>query len=179
MEGPIGEMASQRVYDALDRLKTARHVHVPTGMAISDEEISGKDLRKGMKVAAVYKAMNEGIDFVEILGVTGIDQKYGDGGVKYSSVAEACTAEGVRGVAGLEKKMAAASKERGYGHHFYLVLRDINNGDTGAWYYPFHGRWSRGSGAESLTFFLLKPTVAEGSAMRILLQRLEEAVRGK
>jgi len=33
-----------------------------------------------------------------------------------------------------------------------MVARDLEDGKEGPWYYLFNGRWSRGSGAEALTF---------------------------
>ena len=41
-----------------------------------------------MKLSASYSKVNEGTDYLEVLGFTGNDQKYGEGGVKYNSVQE-------------------------------------------------------------------------------------------
>lgn len=111
-------------------------------------KVRGNTLKRGMLLAAYYNNFNEGTDFIEILGVTGNDQKYGEGGVKYNSVKECFQANGVRSLKQLEEK--DSENEYGYGH--YLVAKDLIRGESGAWYYLFEGRWSRGSGAEALSF---------------------------
>jgi hypothetical protein len=117
--------------------------------------VRGNTLRRGMLVSASYKQFNEGTDYVEILGVTGNDEKYGEGGVKYNSVKECLQANGVRSLKQLEEK----DNEGEYGYSHYLVAKDLlakeddpEDHKSGAWYYLFEGRWCRGSGAEALSF---------------------------
>ena len=115
--------------------------------------VRGNMLKRGMKVSASYSSVNEGTDYIEVLGFTGNDQKYGEGGVKYNSVKDMFRANRVNSLKHLEQK----DDQNEYGFHHYMVARDIDpaadkKGDEGPWYYIFKGRWCRGSGAEPLSF---------------------------
>jgi len=120
----------------------------------ADKKVKGGSLQKGMKVAAAYNHYNQGVDFVEILGVTGTEKKYGEGGVKFKSVKDAMKSIGVKSLKAMEDWQDNSGLE--YGHHFYLYCKDLQTGDEGAWYYLYEGRWARGSGAEKLSFVTLK-----------------------
>lgn len=116
--------------------------------------VRGNTLKRGMKLSASYSKVNEGTDYLEVLGFTGNDQKYGEGGVKYNSIQEIFRV--TRGVSTL-KQLEEHDNKNEYGYHHYMVARDIDpnstaKGEEGAWYYIFEGRWSRGSGAEPLSF---------------------------
>ena len=110
--------------------------------------VRGNTLKRGMLLAADYNRVNKGTDYIEILGVTGNEEKYGEGGVKYNSVRECLQANGVRSLKQLEEK----DQENEYGYDHYLVAKDLLDGRSGPWYYLYNGRWSRGSGAEPLSF---------------------------
>jgi len=110
--------------------------------------ITSKSLTKGMKVAASYNKYNQGFDIYEIIGFTGSDEKYGEGGVKFDSAKELLKAYGVKNF----KQLEALQDENEYGCHSYLEVRDLNTGEQGPWFYLFEGRWSLGSGAEALSF---------------------------
>ena len=121
---------------------------------IADGAIKGTELKKGDLVAARYNAYNQGMQLYEILGVTDNDEKYGEGGVKFNSVKDCMKKNGVSSLKALEEKQSEGGKE--YGHHFYLVVKDLEDGDEGPWFYLFKGRWARGSGAEALSFVKVK-----------------------
>ena len=110
--------------------------------------VRGNALRRGMLVSARYNRFNQGEDFIEILGVSGDEKKYGEGGIKYNSVKECLQANGVRSLKELEEK----DRHNEYGYHHYLFAKDIIDGDSGPWYYLSEGRWCRGTGAEPLSF---------------------------
>ena len=110
--------------------------------------VRGNTLKRGMKLAAFYNAVNEGVDYIEVLGFTGNDQKYGEGGVKYNSAKHMLQANSVKTLKHLETK----DNTREYGYHHYMVAKDLEEGNEGPWYYLYNGRWSRGSGAEALSF---------------------------
>lgn len=132
---------------------------VPAGYKMGDN-VQGKSLKAGMKVLAYYNSTNEGVDVVEILGVTNNDQKYGKGGVKFQSVKEMMESHNCRTLAQVENVDHFRDENHDdWGYHTYLVVRDLNhnmvesNGeDFGPWYYVFENRWCRGSGAEKLSF---------------------------
>ena len=117
-------------------------------------------LKRGMTVLASYNKYNQGVELVEILGFTDNDEQYGAGGVKFDSLEELMSAKNVTSIAGLE----ALQEKEPYGHHFYMVIRDLENGDEGPFYYFFEGRIVRGSGAEPLTFTEVKKVKSTNEA---------------
>jgi hypothetical protein len=101
------------------------------------KKLNGGALQAGMVVFAVHDKYNTGAQLYEILGFSeGSDRE----DVKYKSVKEAYKAHGVSSLKALEDKEVR------------LVVKDLEDGDTGAFFYIFEGRWSYGSGAEPLTF---------------------------
>lgn len=102
--------------------------------------VSGNALKKGDIVTGSYNHYNQGMDLYEILGVTDRD----DEKPNYDSVKAVMQKYGVSSLKGIE--------ELDNGDKIYLVVRDLEDGDEGAWFYVFKGRWCRGSGAEALTF---------------------------
>jgi hypothetical protein len=122
--------------------------------------VKGGAIAKGMTCIAHYDKYNQGCDLIEILGVTDNDAKYGDGGVKFNSVKDLMKAKGVSSLNALEKFQDDATDKDGkklaYGHHFYIVAKDLARNESGAWYYLSEGRWARGSGAEPITFVLVE-----------------------
>lgn len=101
------------------------------------KKVNGGALEAGMVVFAVHDKYNTGARVYEVKGFTaGEDSE----DVKYKSVKEAYKALGVSSLKGLEDKDVR------------MVVKDIEDGDEGAFFYIFEGRWSYGSGAEPLTF---------------------------
>lgn len=62
------------------------------------------------------------------------------------------SANGVNNLRALEKKQ----DKNEYGYHSYMIVKDLEAGDSGAWVYLSKGKWARGSGADKMTFTLLK-----------------------
>lgn len=114
--------------------------------------VRGNTLKAGMLLLATYNQFNTGADLVEVLGFTDTDVAYGEGGVVFKDVKDVFKKEGVSSLKALEIKQNLNE----YGHHTYMVVRDVDGGDSGARYYLFEGRWSRGSGAEALSFTLME-----------------------
>jgi len=123
--------------------------------------VIASQLKRGMKVMAVYNSTNEGFDFVEILGVYALHKWHEhDDEIKkhehvFSSVKDALTSLDVTSFNDIIEK----------GFTLRLIIRDIeprNEGgeesgcEEGDWYYLFNNRFCRGSGAEPLSFFVLK-----------------------
>lgn len=143
-----------------------------------DRNLTGKQLVKGMKVAAYYDASSFGFgcDTVEILGVTGDDQQYGKGGVKFDSVEAALKYYNCKTFEMLE----ATQNEHEYGYHSYLYARDLfktndlDEYNEGPWYYLYNGRWSCGSGAVPLSFIeiITLEEEAKRAESRIEVRRL-------
>lgn len=114
--------------------------------------VNGLGLSKGMVVLATYNSHNQGSRLYEILGVTGHEEKYGEGGVKFNSVKECLQHYNVNSL----KELEDLQDKNEYPNHSYLVVRDLNDNDSGPWFYLYKGRWSRGSGAEALSFYTVE-----------------------
>ncbi len=121
------------------------------------KRLNGKQLERGMKVLASHNQFNQGVNVFEILGVSDVSVQYGEGGVAYQSVKATLIANDVKTLKALEAK--DDKNEYGYSHH--LWVRDLENNEKGPWVYLFEGRWSVGSGAEALSFSLLKRSTQE------------------
>jgi hypothetical protein len=63
----------------------------------------------------------------------------------------------VKSLADLETKQDLLE----YGFHSYMVCKDLNDGQEGPWFYLHDARWSRGSGAEALSFVLMEEVTPE------------------
>ena len=110
-------------------------------------QVKATALKKGMRLGCAYNSTNTGVEFVEILGLTDADDKYGESGkVKFDSVKDAMAHYKVGSLAALEKLDGHEDAPR-------LVCKDLGDNSTGAWYYLYKGRYVRGSGAEALTFY--------------------------
>ena len=118
----------------------------------AERNIQGRTIAKGMLVLASYNDANQGADLCEVLGFTGDDEKYGNGGVKFDSVKDLFTHYGVKSLWALEE----LQDEKEYGYASYMVVRDLDTGESGSWFYLYEGRWCRGSGAEPLSFTLMQ-----------------------
>jgi FAD synthase len=110
------------------------------------------ELKKGMIVLATYNAYNQGAEVYEILGLTDDDEKYGEGGIKFDSVRELLKNKNAKSL----KELEDIQSKNKYGYHSYLYVRDLNDKEEGPWFYLYNGFWSRGSGAEKLSFWLLE-----------------------
>ncbi len=111
--------------------------------------VSSKSLKPGDIIGATYKATNEGADVYEFIGFSGTEKEYGEGGKKYNTLKEVFESEGVHSNKELEEKQ----DKNKYGNETYMIVKDLETGEQGPWFYLFKGRWSRGSGAEALTFW--------------------------
>jgi hypothetical protein len=114
--------------------------------------IRSTQLKEGDYFIGSYNSYNQGADVYRFNGITGDDVKYGEGDIKFKSVKDCLKFYQVKSL----KELEALQDENEYGFHSYMNVTDINNGDTGSWFYVYKGRWSRGSDAEALTFTLLQ-----------------------
>jgi hypothetical protein len=109
-------------------------------------------LEAGMTVLASYNKYNQGADIYQILGWSDTDKKYGEGAIKFKSIAEVFAAKKVKTLKALED----LDEGLPYGHSVYMVVKDLEDGTSGAWFYLHEGSWVRGSGAEKLSFTLVE-----------------------
>lgn len=120
--------------------------------------ITSRSLISGMKVNAAYNDTNQGDDDYEFLGFTGDKYKYGEdefgntAEIKFKSSKELLKHYNVKSFKALEE----LQDKNEYGFRSHMVVRDLKTDKIGAWFYLHHGRWSRGSGAEPLSFTLLE-----------------------
>lgn len=115
----------------------------PRGYSIGNP-VRATELVAGMSVAATYNKYNHGTDFIKVLGFNTTN----DDKVQYRSVRELFRATGTRSLDELSDRHEAHMVAQ-------EILEDGRLGDRGGWYYPFEGRWARGSGAEPLSFRML------------------------
>lgn len=103
--------------------------------------MNGGALKKGDVVFAAHDQYNTGAELYEVLGF-GKDDK-----VKFDSVKAAYAQTGTKTLKELEAWNDENTKDE-----VRLIVRDLNGGEEGDFFYLFQGRWSYGSGAEPLTF---------------------------
>lgn len=110
-----------------------------------DKPTNGGALKKGDVVFAVHDKYNTGAELYEILG-------FGNGNkVEFDTVKDALKARGVTSLKALEKFNTENEDKE-----VRLLVKDLESGESGDWFYLFEGRWAYGSGAEPLSFSLVK-----------------------
>ena len=119
---------------------------------VMKKKVSANALEKGMLVMASYNQYNQGAQLYEIIDI--IDKSAKDDSYKkenaYPSVKAMLKAHNAKSLAELE------AKETEDGLRFSLFVKDIEDNDSGPWFYLYKGAWVRGSGAEKLTFTLVE-----------------------
>ena len=123
--------------------------------------VKGSQLAKGMIVLATYSSTNQGTDLYEILGIADDDTEE----VKYASVKEAMKVNNLMTL----KAMEDIEEKK----PFRLVVKNLEDNTSGAWFYLFQGRWSRGSGAEKLSFVLMEETHASSKKQSGFLTKVK------
>jgi len=126
--------------------------------------ILGRSLKKGDLVGTAYNRYNQGFCAVEILGISLAEDKYGESGAHFDTVREALDhyidRHEPKSLKRLYKVGCEIEEALEYGHHHYLIVRDLNpeSGDDGIFgmYLNENGRWCRGSGEEPVSFFGLE-----------------------
>jgi len=116
--------------------------------------IRANRMAKGKIYGMSYKGGNQGQDIIRLLGYSDVTPKYGDGGVVFNTLKDVKKKYGVKNMRELEKIDDKLNLP--YGHGIYMWVESLPSGSKGPWYYPFNGRWSRGSGAEKITFWEVK-----------------------
>lgn len=106
------------------------------------------ELKAGMIVLAAYNDYNQGAQLYEIQGVTSGKEHHGvnDETPHYASVREMLEDLDAGDLNDVENEGWAPR----------LVVKDLEDGDSGAWFYIHEGEWVRGSGAEKLLFTLAR-----------------------
>jgi len=140
---------------AVDRIAAVKAGHVDVTLSTGKtyravKSIGGRTLKKGQVVFVSYKGGTVGVN--EVLGFTGHEEKYGEGGVEYETVRELCKARGVKSL----KALGELQNKPAYGHKNYLVVKDLDSGGSGPWYYLYEARWAMGTGAVKLSFTLME-----------------------
>ena len=108
--------------------------------------VRASQLKRGMLIAVSYQSRVA--FYAEVLGFTGNDKKYGEGGVQYNSQKELLAGNNVKNL----KELEELDDKNEYGYHHYMKARDLVNKEEGAWLYVYKGRWSIGSGADKVSF---------------------------
>ena len=127
-------------------------IETKNGIFIPDKPIKSSQLQAGDYIIGFYNSYNQGADVYQFNGFTGHEKKYGEGPVKFKNAKELFAAYGVKSY----KELEEFQDQYEYGHASYMNVKDIDSGDEGSWFYLYKGRWARGTGAETLSFYLLK-----------------------
>lgn len=141
--------AKQMVRDFKDGKETYEFKNGDTYKFV--KSVAGNKLEKGMVVMASYNSTNQGAQIYEIKGFTDAVEKYGESGVKFDSIDAVFKANKVTSL----KALMDLEDKNEYGRHTYMVVKDLEDNDEGAWFYLYKGSWARGSGAEKLTFYVV------------------------
>jgi len=144
--------------------------------------IHGKSLREGDIVLIKYNFTNCGVGIYKIHGVTDCKNKYGEGedisALSFKSVKEVLKKYDAKTLEDLKIKqhefMVAQGVKDTYGHDSHLYVEDLSDGERGGWFYISENKWCRGSGAEPLSFTLLKEYVFSDSEME---SKREEGIK--
>lgn len=142
---------------AVDAAKGGEIIHTKKGNFKATKSIKSTELKPGDIFMGSYNQVNQGANIYEFLGITDDSTKYGEqfeknGKIAFKTVKECLKYYKVSSLKALED----LQDKNEYGYHSYMCVKDLIDGDEGAWFYLFRGRWSRGSGAEPLSFTLLQ-----------------------
>lgn len=136
-----------------DVLSSGEVIETKKGKFKPVKPIKSGNLKKGDYFLGYYSKYNQGADIYKFNGFTGDETAYGEGKITlYSSLKDLLKKYNVKKLSELE----ALQNENEYGYQSYMNVTDVDSGETGSWFYLYKGRWSRGSGAEYLSFHLLK-----------------------
>ena len=111
--------------------------------------ISSTKLEPGMFVLISYNSTNQGADIYEFMGYT--DDPNKQDVVKYKTIQELKDKYKVASLPKLENVELDNSDI-----DFAMIVKDVKTEEVGGWFYLYEGKWSRGSGAESLSFTLIE-----------------------
>jgi hypothetical protein len=114
-------------------------------------KIQYKSMVPGGIYGESYNAYNTGFDVFVFDGFSDVTPKYGEGGPRYPNITAIQQKYDVHNLNQVEYLGDKLDME--YGHGIYLCTTSLTMGLSGCYYYVFKGRWSRGSGAEPLTFW--------------------------
>lgn len=108
------------------------------------------NLKAGQKYFIYHKSSSGGFsDLMTFLGFSGIEEKYGEGGPKFKTLADVKKEYGASNMKDLEN--LDKKNNLPYGHNIYMWVQG-EDGDKGAYYYIFKGRWVWGSSANQIAF---------------------------
>ncbi len=125
----------------------------------------------GTIMMASYNSYNQGADVLEVLGYSTTKD---EDTANFASLKDAAKAFGVKTLNALEDAVNAANGG-GYGGGIHMVVKDLEDGKSGGWFYVSQGRFCRGSGAERLSFTKLEQVTAESVAEDEFDTDIEEA----
>ncbi len=111
-----------------------------------NKKITATTLEAGQIVLGSTKNSAE---VYEILGFA-YDNNNGSNGIVYKTCKELLSSNKSSTLKGLEKDTVAN------GPRAYIVVKDLENKEEGAWFYIYEGNWCLGSSADKLSFCLIE-----------------------
>lgn len=152
-----GMMRRRSATDAVDNAKGGEVINTPKGDFQAVKSIKSIELKPGDVFLSTYNQFNQGAEIHEFVGITDDSTKYGEQFEKQKKVTFKTVKDCLRHykVSSL-KALEELQRKNEYGYQSYMCVKDLIDGDSGAWFYIYQGKWCRGSGAEKLSFTLLK-----------------------
>lgn len=148
-----GFLKTNKSIRSVDAVLNGAFLHINKKFYKVNKKVKGNALTAGMIVLSIYNSSNQGATLDEILGFTDDTSAYGDKPKQlFKSVKDLLKFYNLRSLKALEQLQG----QNEYGFSSYIKVKSLEDGDSGAWYYLFNGRWSRGSGAEPLSFYTMK-----------------------
>lgn len=119
---------------------------------VPGDKVNADKLVKGKYYFAFYKnAGHTNMELFKFTGVSDAEQKYGDSGPVFDDLKSAkqkYNLKSTKEIANMDSK----SQGREYGQSI-RICGEWEGGDSGCYYYASGASWSRGSGADRLTFY--------------------------
>lgn len=124
---------------------------------IAEKALNKNTVAAGQTVLAIDgKGCSKDARMYEVIGFTGDDGKYGTGEDRFNTVKELLEHFGAKNLAVLEYLQSSFVSGKEYGHHSYMIVKDLQTGEQGAWFYLYNGKWAMGSSADTLSFVKMK-----------------------
>jgi hypothetical protein len=146
----IEEAYKNEVLNKPYQVENTHYINEETNLVLGSP-VKVANMKVGHKYFACYS--NNRQYFHELFTLTGFsdaESKYGKSGPVFDNIKEVKSKYGLKTMKDFSEMDSRNGRE--YGQMIYMCGKWAN-GDEGCFYYPSGGAWSRGSGADRLTFY--------------------------
>ena len=120
--------------------------------------VRASQLKVGNYYFAFYNNTGGNIELFKFTGFSDAEQKYGESGPVFNSLKDAKKQYGLKTMKDIENMSSENNRE--YGQHLYMC-GEWEDGNKGCFYYVYNKSWSRGSGADRLSFSEAVPVLTD------------------